>query len=323
MSRRITIFDTTLRDGEQSPGIALSPDEKAEIGTQLERLGVDVVEAGFAVSSPGDFEGVRAVAAAVERPTVASLARTKKEDIDAAAEALADARRSRIHVFLATSPIHMERKLRLEPAEVLEQTRWAVAYAEQPRRRGRVLLRGRHALRPGLRRRGLPRGRARRRDDHQPPGHGRLLPAGGVRRLPPRRALALPPAPQRHALGSLPRRPGPRGRQHARRRPGRGDPDRVHDQRARRAGRQRRARGGRHGPARPRGDLRVRDRRRRRRDRPLVAAGLRADRLRACSATRPSSARTRSPTRPASTRTGCSRTPRRTRSWTRPSSASR
>ena len=91
MSRRITIFDTTLRDGEQSPGIALSPDEKAEIGTQLERLGVDVVEAGFAVSSPGDFEGVRAVAAAVERPTVASLARTKKEDIDAAAEALADA----------------------------------------------------------------------------------------------------------------------------------------------------------------------------------------------------------------------------------------
>ena len=129
MSRRITIFDTTLRDGEQSPGIALSPDEKVEIGTQLERLGVDIVEAGFAVSSPGDFEGVRAVAAAVERPTVASLARTRKEDIDAAAEALADARRSRIHVFLATSPIHMERKLRLEPEEVVEQARWAVGYA--------------------------------------------------------------------------------------------------------------------------------------------------------------------------------------------------
>jgi 2-isopropylmalate synthase len=129
VSRRITIFDTTLRDGEQSPGIALSPDEKAEIGTQLERLGVDVVEAGFAVSSPGDFEGVRAVAAAVERPTVAALARTRKEDIDAAAEALADAKRSRIHVFLATSPIHMERKLRMEPAEVVEQARWAVAYA--------------------------------------------------------------------------------------------------------------------------------------------------------------------------------------------------
>jgi len=126
---RVIIFDTTLRDGEQSPGIALSPDEKVEIGTQLERLGVDIVEAGFAVSSPGDFEGVRAVAAAVERPTIASLARTRKEDIDAAAEALADARRSRIHVFIATSPIHMERKLRLDPEEVVEQARWAVGYA--------------------------------------------------------------------------------------------------------------------------------------------------------------------------------------------------
>jgi 2-isopropylmalate synthase len=128
-ARRITIFDTTLRDGEQSPGIALQPHEKAEIATQLERLGVDVVEAGFAVSSPGDFEGVRAVAGAVDRPTVASLARTRQEDIDACAEALADARRSRIHVFIATSPIHMEKKLRLEPAEVVEQTKWAVAYA--------------------------------------------------------------------------------------------------------------------------------------------------------------------------------------------------
>ena len=128
-ARRITIFDTTLRDGEQSPGIALQPHEKAEIATQLERLGVDVVEAGFAVSSPGDFEGVRAVAAAVERPAVASLARTRKEDIDAAAESLADAQRSRIHVFIATSPIHMEKKLRLEPAEVVEHARWAVGYA--------------------------------------------------------------------------------------------------------------------------------------------------------------------------------------------------
>ena len=128
-ARRITIFDTTLRDGEQSPGIALQPHEKAEIATQLDRLGVDVVEAGFSVSSPGDFEGVRAVAAAVERPAVASLARTRKEDIDAAAESLADARRSRIHVFIATSPIHMEKKLRLEPAEVVEQVRWAVGYA--------------------------------------------------------------------------------------------------------------------------------------------------------------------------------------------------
>ena len=131
MSRRIQIFDTTLRDGEQSPGIALQPDEKAEIAQQLERLGVDVVEAGFPGASPGDFEGVRAVAAVLEKPTVAALARTVREDLDAAGEALAGAHRSRIHVFIATSPIHMERKLGLEPAEVVAQARWAVAYAAE------------------------------------------------------------------------------------------------------------------------------------------------------------------------------------------------
>jgi 2-isopropylmalate synthase len=127
--RRIHIFDTTLRDGEQSPGIALQPHEKAEIGAQLERLGVDVIEAGFAGASPGDFEGVRAVAAAVSAPTVASLARTRQEDLDAAAEALVGAKRSRIHVFLATSPIHMEKKLGLEPQEVVSLAAWSVGYA--------------------------------------------------------------------------------------------------------------------------------------------------------------------------------------------------
>jgi 2-isopropylmalate synthase len=127
--RRIQIFDTTLRDGEQSPGIALQPDEKAEIALQLERMRVDVIEAGFAGASPGDFEGVRAVAAAVDAPTVASLARTRPEDLDAAAEALAGAKRSRIHVFIATSALHMEKKLGLEPQEVVEQARDAVAYA--------------------------------------------------------------------------------------------------------------------------------------------------------------------------------------------------
>ena len=128
-SRRIDIFDTTLRDGEQSPGIALKPHEKVEIASQLERLGVDVIEAGFAAASPGDFEGVRAVARSTTRATVATLCRTRAEDIDAGAEALADARRSRLHVFLATSAIHMERKLGLEPAQVLEQTTSAVARA--------------------------------------------------------------------------------------------------------------------------------------------------------------------------------------------------
>ena len=127
--RRITIFDTTLRDGEQSPGIALSPDEKAEIACALEHLGVDVIEAGFPVSSPGDFEGVRAVGAAVSGPTVAALARTHVDDLDAAVEALAAARgRTRLHVFLATSPIHMERKLGLEPPEVVERAGFAVEY---------------------------------------------------------------------------------------------------------------------------------------------------------------------------------------------------
>jgi 2-isopropylmalate synthase len=131
VSRRIQVFDTTLRDGEQSPGIALQPDEKATIAEQLERLGVDVVEAGFPGASPGDFEGVRAVSGAVRTPTVAALARSVREDLDAAAEALAGARRSRIHIVLATSPIHMERKLGLEPAEVVAQARWSVAYAAE------------------------------------------------------------------------------------------------------------------------------------------------------------------------------------------------
>jgi 2-isopropylmalate synthase len=128
--RRIKIFDTTLRDGEQSPGIALRPEQKAAIAVALERLGVDVVEAGFAASSPGDFAGVAAVSEAVSSVTVASLCRTTKEDLDAGAEALQDAPRSRLHVFLATSSIHMERKLGLEPAEVLERIAWAVAYAK-------------------------------------------------------------------------------------------------------------------------------------------------------------------------------------------------
>ena len=126
--RRIRVLDTTLRDGEQSPGIALSPDEKAEIAAQIERLGVDVIEAGFPISSPGELEGVKAVARAVALP-VSAFARAKKEDIDAAAEGLAEARRSRIHVVLGTSPIHMEKKLGLEPEQVLEQARWSAAYA--------------------------------------------------------------------------------------------------------------------------------------------------------------------------------------------------
>jgi 2-isopropylmalate synthase len=132
--RRIQVFDTTLRDGEQSPGIALQPHEKAEIAVQLARLGVDVIEAGFAGASPGDFEGVRAVAAAVAPrneggPTVASFARVTPGDVEAAGESLALAHRSRIHVVIATSPLHMEKKLGLAPEEVVERARTAVAHA--------------------------------------------------------------------------------------------------------------------------------------------------------------------------------------------------
>lgn len=119
MSDRLIIFDTTLRDGEQAPGIALSPDEKVAIAKQLALLKVDVIEAGFAASSPGDFEAVSRIAAEIKGPTIASLARTHPDDIDRAADALKAAENGRIHVFMSTSPIHMEQMLRMSASEVL------------------------------------------------------------------------------------------------------------------------------------------------------------------------------------------------------------
>ena len=126
---RVIIFDTTLRDGEQSPGISLNAQEKLEIARQLERLGVDVIEAGFAISSPGEVEGIGLVAEHVRGCTIASLNRTQKADIDASWEALKKAERPRFHVFIATSDLHMEHKLRMQPHEVIEATREAVTYA--------------------------------------------------------------------------------------------------------------------------------------------------------------------------------------------------
>ena len=120
MSDRLIIFDTTLRDGEQAPGIALTPDEKLVIAHQLARLRVDVLEAGFAASSSGDFRAVSQIAAEVKGPVIASLARAHPDDIDQAWDALRHAERSRIHVFMSTSPIHMERMLRMTPSEVLK-----------------------------------------------------------------------------------------------------------------------------------------------------------------------------------------------------------
>jgi 2-isopropylmalate synthase len=131
VSDRIIIFDTTLRDGEQAPGINLNAKAKLEIAEQLARLGVDVIEAGFPVASQGDFEAVRAIARTVEGPTVAGLARANVADVDRCFEAVRDAGRARIHVFLSTSPSHMEHMLRMSPEQVVEATRSAVARARE------------------------------------------------------------------------------------------------------------------------------------------------------------------------------------------------
>ncbi|MER3521465.1 MAG: 2-isopropylmalate synthase, partial [Acidimicrobiia bacterium] len=131
MSDRLLIFDTTLRDGEQSPGISLNVAEKVEIAEQLARLGVDVIEAGFPVASPGDFESVRAIAQTVKGATIAGLSRTHLEDIDRCWEAIRDADQPRIHVFIATSPIHMEHKLRMTPDQVKEAAVAGVKHAKK------------------------------------------------------------------------------------------------------------------------------------------------------------------------------------------------
>ena len=111
MAERLYIFDTTLRDGEQAPGYSMNLEEKIRIAKQLEALGVDIIEAGFAISSPGDAESVEAIARSVSDVTVASLARCVRKDIDAAWNAVKVAKRPRIHVFLATSDLHLEYKL--------------------------------------------------------------------------------------------------------------------------------------------------------------------------------------------------------------------
>ena len=130
MAERIYIFDTTLRDGEQAPGYSMNLEEKIRMARQLEALGVDIIEAGFAISSPGDFESVAAIASAVERPIVASLARALKKDIDAAWNAVKKARHPRIHVFLATSDIHLQYKLKMTREEALKRIRENVSYAK-------------------------------------------------------------------------------------------------------------------------------------------------------------------------------------------------
>ena len=128
--KRIKIFDTTLRDGEQSPGCSMNLPEKIEMAKQLEKLGVDIIEAGFAIASPMDHKSVQAIAGAVTNCTVASLARCTKGDIDAAWDAVKEAKHPRIHVFLATSEIHMKYKLQMSPEQVLQRISDMVSYAK-------------------------------------------------------------------------------------------------------------------------------------------------------------------------------------------------
>ena len=129
MADQLIIFDTTLRDGEQSPGASMTKDEKMRIARQLERLKVDVIEAGFPASSNGDFEAVQAIANAIKDSTVCGLSRANDRDISRAAEALKGAARARIHTFIATSALHMEKKLRMTPEQVLEQSIQSVRFA--------------------------------------------------------------------------------------------------------------------------------------------------------------------------------------------------
>lgn len=131
MTRRVTVFDTTLRDGEQSPGFGLTAEQKLEVARQISRLGVDVIEAGFPAASPGDLNAVKQIAETIEGPQIAAMARAHRNDIDAVYAALKGAKRQgRIHIVLATSAIHMEHKLRKKPHEVVAMAREAVSYAK-------------------------------------------------------------------------------------------------------------------------------------------------------------------------------------------------
>lgn len=131
MSRKIDIFDTTLRDGEQTPGVSLNIQEKLKIARQLTKLKVDVIEAGFPIASKGDFAAVKALAKNIKGPTIVGLARANTEDIDRTVDALEDCKRPRIHTFIASSPIHMKYKLKMSPDQVIETAEAAVKYAKR------------------------------------------------------------------------------------------------------------------------------------------------------------------------------------------------
>ncbi|GMO56150.1 MAG: hypothetical protein Ta2G_15960 [Termitinemataceae bacterium] len=140
--RNVKIFDTTLRDGEQAPGCSMNVHEKIEVARRLEKLGVDIIEAGFPASSPGDLASVRDIAQIIKGSSIAGLCRALEKDIDAAVEALKSAAAPpRIHIFLATSPVHMEYKLKMKADQVLENAVAAVKYAKKVCGRHRILCR--------------------------------------------------------------------------------------------------------------------------------------------------------------------------------------
>ena len=172
----VKIFDTTLRDGEQSPGASMNVEEKVLIARQLEKLGVDVIEAGFAASSEGDFESVERVSREVKQPMVLSLARAQEGDIKRALKAAEHAEHPGIHIFIATSDIHMKHKLRMSRSEVLDAAAWAVGYAKY-----RVLGGRRLTERLGFSRGGIRRSDSGRGQDAQCPRHHRICHPFGVR----------------------------------------------------------------------------------------------------------------------------------------------
>ncbi len=215
---RIIIFDTTLRDGEQSPGFSMNLEEKIRMAEALTDLGVDVMEAGFPIASPGDYESVKAIAESVgqrdDSPVICGLARSGREDIARAGDAVRAAKRKRIHIFISTSPLHMKYKLRMEPDEVLQAVTDSVTLARQLHRRRRMVGRGRHPHRTRLPvplRRGRDQGR---RDDDQHPRHRRLRAARGHGAH--LHHGAQPRARRRHGrpVHAQPQRPRPGRRQH-------------------------------------------------------------------------------------------------------------
>ncbi len=198
-SGRIIIFDTTLRDGEQSPGMSMTTEEKLLVAELLDTMGVDVIEAGFAMASDGDFEAVKAIAERTKNAVVCSLARAKPADIHRAGEAVKPAKRPRIHTFISTSDIHLKYQFKLSREEVLDIIREMVTLARSytDNVEFSVLGDGRDALGRGL---PVPRGRGRhqgRRRHDQPAGHGGLWHAGDHRLHVPRRDEHRAPTPTR------------------------------------------------------------------------------------------------------------------------------